>query len=195
MKIKQASSPLKNINNFLFVLIIIVNLATLLQPLLPWIANKFSKPVDVGLYQTDKPSKKDLANNKIIIPSIKLDKKINEGKNIAAANTGPWRLPYTSTPEEGGNTVIVGHRFSYVNPDAASFYMLDGVNLKDKIYVVYDHKLYQYKVVDIKVVSPSEISVEAKTDKPRLTLYTCTPLWTATDRLVIIAEPTGKVRP
>lgn len=192
MKINQTSSLLKNINNLLFVLIIIVNLATLLQPLLPWIVNKFSKPVDVGLYQ--KPSKKDLANNKIIIPSIKLDKKINEGKNLAAANTGPWRLPYTSTPEKGGNTVIVGHRFSYVNPDAASFYMLDGVKLKDKIYVVYDHKLYQYKVVDIKVVSPSEISVEAKTDEPRLTLYTCTPLWTATDRLVITAEPTGKVR-
>lgn len=192
MKITQPSSSLRSINNFLFILIIIINLATLMQPLLPWIANKFSRSVNVGLYQN--PSKKDLANNKIIIPSIKLDKKINEGKNLAAANTGPWRLPYTSTPKDGGNTVIIGHRFSYVNPAAASFYMLDGVKLKDKIYVIYDHKMYQYKVVDIKVVPPSEISVEAKTDKPRLTLYTCTPLWTATHRLVITAEPSGRAR-
>ena len=38
------------------------------------------------------------------------------------------------------------------------------------------------------VVTPNQTAIQAPTNDNRLTLYTCTPLWTARNRLVVIAE-------
>jgi LPXTG-site transpeptidase (sortase) family protein len=44
--------------------------------------------------------------------------------------------------------------------------------------------------VESKIVDPSAVEIEAPTTQKQLTLYTCTPIWTAKERLVIIAKPT-----
>jgi sortase A len=48
-----------------------------------------------------------------------------------------------------------------------------------------------YKVAEIKTVASTAGEVEAPTDTDQLTLYTCTPLWSAKERLVIVAKPIG----
>ena len=57
------------------------------------------------------------------------------------------------------------------------------------IYVNYNSVRYTYKVVKKEVVEPSDVAaLTVPTDKPILTLVTCTPLGTSRYRLLVIAE-------
>ncbi len=131
----------------------------------------------------------DQEMNMISIPAVGIEAPIVEGEDEDALSRGAWRRPLSSTPDNGGNTVITGHRFQYLPPNNMTFYHLDKVREDDKIFVYWDGMQYDYVVTDIFVVEPSQVEIEENTAKPRLTLYTCTPLWTAQKRLVIIAEP------
>ena len=84
--------------------------------------------------------------------------------------------------------VIVGHRFTYSPSVKDSFYSLDKVALGDDLIVYWKGVRYHYIVNEIKIVDPSAIEIEAATDDNRLTLYTCTPLWSSSHRLVIIGH-------
>lgn len=125
--------------------------------------------------------------NKVAIPSIGVNGVIYEGQTVATLSKGIWRRPNTSTPDKGGNTVLSAHRFMYES-GPITFYHLDKVKLGDKIYVLWKDKRYEYQVFDISEVLPTQIEVEANTKDPILTLYTCTPLWTAEKRLVVKAK-------
>ncbi len=127
--------------------------------------------------------------NLLIIPRLAMRETIHEGPTIAELNKGVWLIPSSNLPNQQSNTVIIGHRFTYAGP--AVFYFLDKIQLQDTITVDWNHKEYTYKVTSIKVVPPTDVSVEQPTMKPQLTLYTCTPLWTAKNRLVITAPLQG----
>lgn len=130
--------------------------------------------------------------NRLVIPSIQLNEPILEGNSINTIHKGgTWRRPNSSTPSEGGNTVIVGHR--YYGSNVSTFYHLDKVLVGQKLALYWDGREQLYEVVESKVVDPSEIEIEDPTDDKRLTIYTCTPIWTAKNRLVIIAKPIGEV--
>lgn len=125
--------------------------------------------------------------NTLLIPEIFLDQKILEGQTIDVIASGDvWRRPNTSTPDAGGNTVIVGHRWSYNND--GTFYHLDKLEVGDKFSVYWNKQEYVYEVFETKVVPPTEVSIEGTSEESVLTLYTCTPLWTATNRLVVISK-------
>lgn len=124
--------------------------------------------------------------NTLFIPSLGLTEKIHEGSSVNTVHRGVWRIPASSTPEKASNTVLVGHRFTY---DGASvFYNLDKVNVGHEIAVYWQGKQYIYIVEQTKIVPPTAIEVEAPTNTPTLTLYTCAPLLTAKNRLVIVAR-------
>jgi LPXTG-site transpeptidase (sortase) family protein len=127
----------------------------------------------------------------LIIPRLAMREEVRDG-GIALLSKGVWRVPHTSTPDKGGNTVLVGHRFTYAGQSV--FYHLDKIKVRDRIGVYWNDKLYEYEVFAIKIVSPQEVSVEANTTEPRLTLYTCTPLWSVKQRLVIQAKLIGGER-
>lgn len=134
-----------------------------------------------------KPAEREVKGDMLFIPGLDLEEKIFGG-GLANLHKGVWRVQNTSTPDRGGNTVLVGHRFTYKDPTGV-FYHLDKVKKDDPITVHWDGKAYEYKVTDIKVVPSTEVSVEDNTEEPRLTIYTCTPLWSVKNRLVVIAEP------
>jgi sortase A len=125
--------------------------------------------------------------NKIAIPSIGVNGVIYEGQTASTLNNGIWRRPNTSTPDKGGNTVLTAHRFMYES-GPITFYHLDKVKIGDKIYTLWNNKRYEYEVFEIEEVLPTQIEVEVNTKNPILTLYTCTPLWTAEKRLVVKAK-------
>ena len=59
----------------------------------------------------------------------------------------------------------------------------------DLIYVNYNSVRYTYRVVKKEVVEPSNVaSLVVDTNKPILTLVTCTPLGTSRYRLLVTAE-------
>lgn len=186
-------------NSLLLVLIIIVNGYVITAPLLPALIfaweghqNRHATLVRV-LRNTSSSSNKQALNtspNSIIIPSMLLDQPILEGpisQTYHILNQGIWRWPNGSTPDEGGNTVLIGHRFTYTNPKGV-FYYLNKVSLGDQIGIFWNHKEYLYKVQNIEQVPPSDTAIESNTSNAELTLFTCTPLLLPKDRLVVVAD-------
>lgn len=130
--------------------------------------------------QPPKPIPKE---NRLVLPTIQLDQEIHEGQSFYTLNKGVWRKPYTSTPDKGGNTVLAGHRFTYSKPSI--FYHLDKIKQGDRFPLYWNGQEYNYEVSSVEVVSPLALEIEQNSDQPMLTIYTCTPVWTASQRLVI----------
>lgn len=196
----MTKDKLKKINNILAGLIIAIALYLILAPFLPQlklILDKLLDQTDGYQYQSQLAEKEGIPSsqlnpvpeeNTLVIPSIGVNAVIHEGPDINTLLKGPWRRPLSSSPDKGGNTVITGHRFQYTaGPN--TFYHLDKLVEEDKIIVFWDQKEYDYEVSDIQIVAPDATEIENNTKEPILTLYTCTPLWTAKNRLVIIAKP------
>ncbi len=185
---------LRTLNNCLTAVVALLALYIIAAPFWPqitwWVrhdtpVSRITTHVSVNTGTTPPPVA-TVQGDRLIIPALDMQEDIHEG-NLSALRLGVWRLPHTSSPDKGGNTVLVGHRFTYSG--AAVFYHLDKVQVGDPITLNWHGKVYRYEVTSIKVVPPTEVSVEANTKEPLLTIYTCTPLLTAKDRLVIQATP------
>lgn len=188
----------KRVNSLLTLAIIAVNLYVLglpMQPQLQWWINRwFSSRERALAAHTSVPAEQTGSitapqppmDNRLIIPSLSLEQPIHEGDSAATLRKGIWHLPHTSTPEHGSNTTLVGHRFSYKDP--AVFYHLDKLQIGDQIAIYWHQQHYIYEVSSSNVVEPNDSKIENPTSESVLTLYTCTPLWSARDRLVITAK-------
>jgi sortase A len=139
--------------------------------------------------QTIEDEFKEVDHNTVYIPMVGIKAPIVEGSSDEALSRGAWRRPNSSVPPQGGNTVITGHRFQYLPPNNLTFYHLNKVQKGDHVYIYWDDKVYTYVVDRIFEVAPSDIEIEQNTSNAQITLYTCTPLWTAKKRLVVIALP------
>ncbi len=194
---------LHGVNNALFALIVFINLYIIAAPLLPqatywWDAHHTSKQAQLQqlIHQptasaaTTNPAPQQ---NSLIIPAIMLDQQTLEGPESDWFNMlykGIWRWPGSSTPDKGGNTVFLAHRFSYTGPHGA-FYYLDKLKIGDEIGVIWDGKTYTYSVVSSQTVPPTDTAIENNTPGAQITLFTCTPLWHPVDRLVVVAKLKG----
>ena len=186
------------VNWFLVFLILTINGYVLLSPLLPqielWWRKRQSQGVGGLPYQTRLDGDSDKNNKRgevpkdarLVIPKLALNEHIWQGDNRWLLNKGPWLRPKTSTPPNGSNTVVTGHRFTYDGP--STFYSLDKLGKGDKVVVYWDSQEYDYTITETKVVPPKALEVEEPTTEKILTLYTCTPLWSAKDRLVVVAK-------
>lgn len=192
----ESKIQLKQINWVLIGLIILINGYILLLPLLPkldyWVKKQQAETTQGLPYQTSVDSSNNdkrqpiPEDKRLVIPKIALNEPIIEGQSEYSVNNGVWARPKTSVPPKGSNTVLVGHRFTYGGP--ATFYSLDKVSIGDKLVIYWDKKEYIYTVKDTKVVPASAVEVENPTNEPTLTVYTCTPIWSAKDRLVVVAS-------
>lgn len=127
-------------------------------------------------------------DSRLVIPSIGVDMPIVEGFDDSALEKGAWRLPETSIPEQGGNTVIGAHRFKNVPPHPETFYLLDKVQEGDEILVHWSGEVYRYTVTSSRQISPYDVSVLEPTSASQITLFTCAPLFSDAERLVVTAE-------
>jgi sortase A len=185
------ASRLSRINTLLVLMIVFVNLFVLAAPLWPaflFAREKNGSKAQAITKQIVAPASAGIAADAqtLLVPAMVLDAPIHEGASMKTLDKGLWRLPHSSTPDKGSNTVIVAHRFTYANP-RGTFYHLDKVQNGDTVAVLWHGKKYHYTVVETKRVPATETAVEAPTDTPTLTLYTCTPLWNPKDRLVVRA--------
>lgn len=120
------------------------------------------------------------------IPSIDSENPVREGVSKSVLSDSLGHDMSTALPGTEGNSVIAGHR----NYTFGKFFnRLDEVEVDDLIYVDTATQTYTYAVTEIKTVEPDDLSVlEPVEGKEQLTLYTCTPIYIASHRLVIIAE-------
>jgi sortase A len=122
------------------------------------------------------------------IPSIDSENPVREGVSMGVLEDALGHEEDTAYIGAKGNCVIAGHR----NYNFGQFFnRLDEVQVNDLIYVDTAKQTFSYLVTDIKVVEPTDLSVLDPTDEEILTLYTCTPIYIATHRLVITAERIG----
>lgn len=182
-------------NNILSVIVISVSLYTLLLPLWPafqfwWdsrnpvVRDSISRQVYADTSDEDEP----IEGNRLLIPDILVDEPIVTGNSLSIIDDGGiWLRPASVLPEEDGNIVLAGHRFTYNQPNGP-LYNLDKLSYGDVIGLHWEGEMHRFEVSDIKTVTPDSIGIEAPTDQRQLTLYTCTPLITAENRLVIIAQ-------
>lgn len=193
---KRINIGLKKVNDFLTVAAIAMVFYILLAPLLPqisfWIKQRTQEVVSIDSNNTlsanSAENEQIPKENTLVIPSLYLREVIHEGMYANTLSKGVWRRPHTSAPDIGGNTVLAGHRFMY--SDQAVFYHLDKITVGDQLVIYWDGAKYEYHVVRIYEVDPTAVEIENDTNEPRLTIYTCTPLWTVEKRLVIQATLT-----
>lgn len=146
-------------------------------------------------------TKVDPSLTNIVIPKINVDVPVDYNakpdydSQMASMNHG---LAYfgipgaNSKPGQVGNTPVAGHSSNDVfqaGDYKFIFAQLDHLQIGDTIYANYQGTRYTYSVTKKEVVLPTEVSKLAyATDKPVLTLITCTPVGTAAKRLLVTAE-------
>lgn len=185
---------LRQLNRGLLVIIVVCNLFVIGAPLLPQVTFTVGNVIAAPDIQSNSQLEGiDTSYNHVIIPRLKLDEKIHEGIDVSTANLGVWRRPNASTPGNDTNTVLVGHRFTYDGESV--FYHLDKLQPGDEIIVVYDREVFMYSASQQKVVPATAIEIENPTNQEQLTVYTCTPIWSAEDRLVVTAQLVRKHSP
>ncbi|HET6319167.1 MAG TPA: sortase [Chloroflexota bacterium] len=140
---------------------------------------------------------------RLSIPAIKLDTRVQQG-GIASDDTGNpvWQtLPFvavhygdlTALVGARGNAVIAGHVVTLREGNVFRF--LYRVNLDDEIQIWDENEReHTFRVVDVKLVPPSDISVMTPTREPTLTLITCGGTFDPrtrefSDRLIVTAKP------
>jgi sortase A len=120
----------------------------------------------------------------ITIPKIDLSMVVVEGTGDAQLQTGPGHYPGTPLPGEIGNAAIAGHRTTYLHP----FYNLNELVPGDSITIVTLQGIFLYHVTGSVAVPPTDVSVVDQTRYPTLTLTTCNPRYSASQRLVVHAR-------
>lgn len=138
---------------------------------------------------------------RLLIPKVNIDVPVvwdarpDHASQMAAMEHGvAWfGIPgANSRPGQVGNTVLSGHSsndFLETGNYKFVFAPLHRVTEGDTIHINYEGTRFTYTVTRIEVVRPTDVdALRRPTDKPILTLITCTPLGTALNRLLVTAE-------
>jgi sortase A len=118
----------------------------------------------------------------IEIPSINVDAAILEGTDDSALKYAVGHYPGLGEIGQPGNYVLLGHR-NYVY--GHFFRNLDRLAAGDKVNITVGDKTYTYEVYESFVVKPEEVWVLEQTEESIITMITCTPIGTYTDRLIV----------
>ena len=190
---------LKVVNRILSLLVLGLGLYLVGQPLYPavklaitiWLNPQGGYPYASHLAEAaGVESSATPEGDRLVIPSIQVDGEIVTGSDPIALDQGIWLRPQGATPDQKSNTVLAAHRYLYkAGPN--TFYNLDKVTIGEQIAVFWEDREYNYRVTEINEVAADATEVEEPTSTSVLTLYTCTPIWTASRRLVVKAELIG----
>lgn len=171
------------------------------------LVNVFSPALLYVVQPPDETAKKlvsmqpELADNRVYIPKINTDVAIvpiAKNEAIALEKGAVQRSPGSGNPKDGGNFVLAAHRFNLgytpsLTKAQSPFYHIDMLNRGDDIYIDYKGERYAYKVEERKLVPPTAVEIESRTDDNRLTMYSCELAGPKAGREVIVAQPVGKV--
>lgn len=126
----------------------------------------------------------------VTIPRINMDFPIYAGTNESVLQKGVGHLEGTSFPIGGLNThsVLTAHRGL---PENKLFTDLDKMEIEDLFFVETLAGELAYKVIEIKVIEPTEINeLTINKNQDLVTLLTCTPYMINSHRLLVVGERT-----
>lgn len=136
---------------------------------------------------------------RLIIPKLNVDVPVAFGISTAdvdaamAEGVAQFMIPGANAmPGQIGNLVITGHSAGDIyssNQYKFIFSGLERLEAGDLIYINYESTRYTYQMTGSEVVEPTNVAALIyETDRPMLTLITCTPLGTSRYRLLVSAE-------
>ena len=144
--------------------------------------------------------------NRLIIPAINLDvplvetnvhdyKKFTETTFDADLENWVVKYPTTPNPWDWWNAFFFGHtsqEYWKNNPYGTVFRRIPQLKENDKIQVVRDGVLYEYKVIKTVIVKPKDVNDTYvnfwEEWKEYITLMWCYPIWRTDKRMMIFAE-------
>ena len=164
----------------------------------------FVAPIDTSTSNSasaDTTSFTNLDDNQLYIPKISVkspivwDSSFEEKIMLSNLQKGVVHYGGTDFPsKDKGNVFITGHS-SYYWWDSGKyktvFALLDNLKPGDQEALTYQNQVYVYQVYDKIVVKPSQTDVLNSTDKPTLSLMTCTPVGTSLNRLIVRSNLVG----
>lgn len=135
----------------------------------------------------------------IVIPKIAANARVVADVNPAdskqyleALKEGVAHAKGTAFPGDGGHVYLFAHSTDYfwnVSNYNAVFYLLYKLEVNDEVDLFYMGKRYLYKVIDTKIVDPTQTQyLTRQTTSEFLTLQTCWPPGTTLKRLLIFAK-------
>jgi LPXTG-site transpeptidase (sortase) family protein len=121
----------------------------------------------------------------LVIPRIHLNMVVVQGVDTLSLEKGPGHYPNTVYPwQDHGRVAIAGHRTTYLHP----FWSLNEMRAGDPIEIQTEYGMFWYRVTRVFATSPGNLSVLDPTAQPSLVLTTCTPRFSASQRLVVLAD-------
>jgi sortase A len=127
---------------------------------------------------------------RIRIARVRANFVVVNGTSDSALRSGPGIYRDTAFPGSGGTTAIAGHRTTYLAP----FRHIDSLRPGDEIALQMPYATFTYTVTGSRVVAPTNVNAaEAYVGYPRLVLSACTPLFSASKRLLVFARLTATV--
>ena len=117
-------------------------------------------------------------------PAIGLSTVVVEGTGGAELRAGPGHYPDTALPGQRGTVAIAGHRTTY----GAPFRRLDDLEPGDRIELEMPYGSFAYRVERTRIVAPTAVDVVDRVAYDRLVLTACHPLYSASERIVVLAR-------
>jgi sortase A len=125
---------------------------------------------------------------RLIIPKINVNVIVVEGVTLDRLSYGPGHYPQTKKFGEKGVAAVAGHRTGW----SAPFFNLDKLVRGDDVIVETTRATYTYRVTGTTVVTPDHSEVLNGNPKShaeqQLVLTTCTPKFTAKNRLIVFTD-------
>src|SRR2546421_2772524 len=107
-----------------------------------------------------------------------------QGTDGSSLQKGPGHYPDTPLPGLGGTVAVAGHRTTYLAP----FRHINDLRRGDRIELEMPYGRFGYAVEKTRIVSPSEYSVIKPVGYDRLVLTACHPLYSAAERILVVAR-------
>jgi sortase A len=107
-----------------------------------------------------------------------------QGTGSGSLRRGPGHYSGTALPGQDGTVGIAGHRTTY----GAPFRHLDALRRGDPITMTMPYGRFVYRVEGTRIVKPDDVSTLRSIGRQRLVLTACHPLYSAAQRLVVIAR-------
>lgn len=165
--------------------------------------NQATSDVDytnANIWFPSSPQKKTsnlISSYTLSIPKLKI---VNAKVTIGGNDLNDSLVHYggTGLPGDYGNAVIFGHSTlpQFYNPSnyKTIFSLFPTLTKGDDIYITYDGVTYRYRIYEMKITDPSDLSsLEQKYDDSYATLVTCVPPGTYWKRLnvrAVLIRPT-----
>ncbi len=129
--------------------------------------------------------------NAMVIPNVD---PTDEQAYLAALKKGVAHAKGSVFPGMKGTTYLFAHSTDNwwdVGRYNAIFYLLKDLQPEDDVTVFFNGKRYDYKVQNVQIVDPSEVSylTNAQNTPEQLVMQTCWPPGTTWKRLLVVATP------